>query len=722
MGGVATRAHGPAPDAGRDADAVAYLDAPFQECMRQVGAIAGAVYLRDADPGMLRLALLSGLPLDLMSPWLSGAVPAPLPGTDAYREQRFVWVGSQEEMAHAYPRVAAALPYPFALGALPITGAHRWGVLLLMWPPTHPPVTNARERRNISAGAHRLARLIDSEARKRLPLPPREPRVLAAGSAVQDPSQRALAAADVLERLPVGACGLDLQGRFGYLSPRAAELLGSTEADLLGTLPWHSVPWLDNPVCEDGYRAALVSRQPVSFTVVRPPDQPLLFRLYPGSSGITVLLSDADTGPAAVRMRADRGSAGTPRSAAHLYQVVHVAAALTEAATVLDVAEVVTEQVAPVLDARAAALYKIRDGRLLLIGHAGFPATAAEPPDGAVLDTVLDTVFGAAAKAATTGRAVFLGSAAEADRYHPRLAELTGKPTWAVLPLVTHHDPTGCCVFAYDRARTFEAGERAVFTSLSGLIAQALDRARLYDEQQRLAHGLQDALLPRALDRHPRLEAAARYLPATRGMDIGGDFYDLIRIDDDTVIAVIGDVEGHNVAAAAMMGQVRTAIRAHTSAGAPPDQVLARTSRLLDDLRTDLLASCLYLRLDLVRHRALLASAGHLPPLLRPPGGPCTVAEVAPGPLLGTVPDPEYPLTELDLPPDTLIGLYTDGLVEAPGIDLDQQLAKCAALLSDPGESQDGRLDPLVDILLRAWPDDFPRSDDIAVLLLRTRP
>ncbi|MFE0459977.1 SpoIIE family protein phosphatase [Kitasatospora sp. NPDC058965] len=715
MGGVATRLYGPASAAGKDAGAVAYLDGPFQECMRQVGAIAGAIYLRDADPGMLRLALLAGLPPGFLSPWMSAAISAPLPGTDAYREQRFLWVGSQEEMTHAYPRVAAALPYAFALAALPLTGAHRWGVLLLMWPATHPPVVKPRERRNIMAGAHRLARLIDTEARRHLPLPPRHPRVLATPPPSLDPRQRALAAVDLVDRLPVGACGLDLQGRFSYVSPRAAYLLGSTEAELLGTLPWHSVPWLDNPVCEDGYRAALVSREPVSFIAVRPPDDDLLFRLYPDSSGITVLLNKPGTGLADVRMRVDLAAAAAPKSAAHLYQVVHVAAALTEAATVRDVAEVVAEQIMPVVDAQAALLYRIKNDRLHVIGHPGYPPGIANLLDGAPLDSA----FSAAAQASGTGRALFFRTADEVDHFYPRLSEITGKRAWAILPLATHHQPAGCCVFAYDRERPFGANERAVFTSLAGLIAQALDRARLYDEQHRLAHGLQEALLPRALDEHPELEAAARYLPATRGMDIGGDFYDLIRIDDATVVAVIGDVEGHNVAAAAMMGQIRTAIRAHTSAGAPPDQVLARTSRLLDDLDAELLASCLYARLDLVHHRAVLANAGHLPPLFRRPGEPCSLAEVAPGPLLGILRDPEYPLTELALPPDTLLGLYTDGLVEAPGIDMDHQLAKYAALLSSPEHDP---LDALVDTLLHQWSNDAPRSDDIAVLLLRTHP
>ncbi|MFF1560862.1 PP2C family protein-serine/threonine phosphatase [Streptomyces sp. NPDC058279] len=149
-----------------------------------------------------------------------------------------------------------------------------------------------------------------------------------------------------------------------------------------------------------------------------------------------------------------------------------------------------------------------------------------------------------------------------------------------------------------------------MLTSLAGLIAQALDRARLYDATRDLARGLQQALLPRSLPTLPGLQSAARYLPASRGMD--------------------------NVSATALMGQVRTAI--HATAGAPPDQVLARTNRVLADLETDLLVSCLYAHIDLTRQEAVLASAGHPPPLLHRPGMPPGVVGLDPGPLLGIGP------------------------------------------------------------------------------------
>ncbi|MFF3689772.1 PP2C family protein-serine/threonine phosphatase [Streptomyces sp. NPDC002187] len=121
-------------------------------------------------------------------------------------------------------------------------------------------------------------------------------------------------------------------------------------------------------------------------------------------------------------------------------------------------------------------------------------------------------------------------------------------------------------------------------------------------------------------------------------MDIGGDFYDLIRLSENEVAAVIGDVQGHNVTAAGFMGQVRTAIHAYAVAGAPPGEVLRRTNLLIADLDPDLLTSCLYAHIDLTGHSAQLATAGHRQPLLRNPDLHTRVLDVPPGPLLGADP------------------------------------------------------------------------------------
>ena len=199
-------------------------------------------------------------------------------------------------------------------------------------------------------------------------------------------------------------------------------------------------------------------------------------------------------------------------------------------------------------------------------------------------------------------------------------------------------------------------------------------------------------------------------------MDIGGDFYDVIRLDDDTVAAVVGDVQGHNVTAAALMGQVRTAVRAYATAGADAGEILTRTNHLLVDLDPGLFASCVYLQLDLRRHLACLARAGHPQPLLRHPDGEVQVLDVPGGLLLGIDHETEYPHTEIPLPPGTVLGLYTDGLVETPGIDIDDALADLGAELARTG---DRPLEEIADALIRHAQQTSHRSDDIVLLLLR---
>ncbi|WP_327714707.1 SpoIIE family protein phosphatase [Streptomyces sp. NBC_00490] len=688
------------------------LDAVFAETVRRTGASIGALYLLTSDERLLRLDVLCGAPAEFAEPWARVPTAAPAPVAVAARENRLVWVGSQEEMARSYPRTAAVLPYPLALVAAPVTGARRWGTLLLMWPASRPPYMTGRERGHIASSCVRLARLLEEAVeRGKFPSDDDRPRVV---PAARPPGSPAMAAADFAERLPGGSCALNLEGQFTYLSSGACELLGCEAGRLLGTLPWQSLRWLDDPTYEDRYRAAVISREPVSFTACRPPDQWLEFHLYPDASGISVRIvpSGARPHPAPAPSRSTHEVA--PAGAGRLYQLTHLAAGLTEVVGVQDVINLVADQIMPAFGAQGLVLSTADAGRLRITGYRGYAPHTIERLDG----LPLDTDFTPAGQALSSGIPAFFADQEEMRRIYPQAPQASGKQAWAFLPLIISGRPVGCCVLSYDHPHTFRAEERAVLTSLAGLIAQALDRARLYDTKHELAHGLQQALLPRTLPQVNSLRVAARYLPATRGMDIGGDFYDLIRLGDTAAAAVIGDVQGHNVAAAALMGQVRTGIYAHATLGTPPDQVLARTNRLLADLAPELFTSCLYAHFDFTRRRVCLASAGHPPPLLRLPDRVTRPAVVPPGPLLGIDPDADFPLTEIPLSPGLMLAFYTDGLIETPGVDLDDSIAGLAHHLAD---AEDRDLDLLIDDLLRKTGTAGPRTDDIALLVLHDR-
>ncbi|MEV6293110.1 SpoIIE family protein phosphatase [Streptomyces sp. NPDC051896] len=690
------------------ADAEA-LDAAFADAVRRTGAAIGGLYLLTPDEEQLFLDVLYGAPVGFAAPWARVPLTAPAPVADAVRGDHLVWV-APEETACRYPRTAMALPYPLAIAAAPVAGVRRWGALLLMWPATRPAHMTQREQGHIMSSCGRLARLLEEGvAHGRFPAPRDVPRTLPAGAA-RPAAGPPLAAADFVERLPGGSCALSLEGHFTYLSSGACELLGRGADELLGTLPWQSLRWLDDPTYEDRYRAAVISREPVVFTACRPPDCWLDFHLYPDASGISVRIVRAGVERPSTPARPRTARTDAPARAGRIYQLMHLAAGLTEVVGVQDVINLVADQIMPAFGAQGLVLSAAEAGRLRITGHRGYDADSIERLDG----LPLDTTFTPAGQVLARGIPAFFSHPEELRRVYPESSQISGKQAWAFLPLIVSGRPVGCCILSYDRPHEFTAEDRAVLTSLAGLVGQALDRARLYDAKHDLAHNLQQALLPPALPVVPGLRTAARYLPATRGMDIGGDFYDLITLSATSVAAVIGDVQGHDAAAAALMGQVRTAVHAHSTLGTP-DRVLAATNRLLTDLAPDLFTSCLYARLDFAVGCVTLASAGHPPPIMRLPGGDTRPLEVSPGPLLGICADAAFPVTEVPLAPGLMLTCYTDGLIEVPGVDLDDSIA---ALTRHLAQADDRDLEALIDALVGATGTRRQRTDDLALLVL----
>ncbi|HZG03064.1 MAG TPA: SpoIIE family protein phosphatase [Streptomyces sp.] len=684
--------------------------------VQETGATAGMVYLLPPGEKVLRLALVADTPPELVAPWSRVPLTAPIPVADAVRERHLVWLGGQEEMARRYPRPALVLPYPFVLAAAPVTtGATAWGALVLLWPGSHPSRPSPHERDLINDACHRMGLLLRQAADSGHPvLPGPHPRAVARPRTRTPGPDEALAAADFAERLPEGCCAMAPDGRITFADTTAAGFLGIEPAELLGALPWQVLPWLNSPIVEDRYRAAVVGQQPTSFIARRPPDRWFSFQLYPDPSGISVRITPARVPEAPdATDPADQPHPpppATPGRASALYHLTHLAATLTEAVGTRDVVEQVTDQLLPAFGAQALLLFVTEDDRLRVVGHRGYEAEVVNRFDGIRLSTSPSPAI----RTMITDPS-FYASPEELERIYPGIPALVRKAAWAVLPLTASGRPVGSLILAYDQPHPFPPEERALLTSIAGLIAQALDRARLYDTKHQLARRLQAGLLPRTLPRVPGLDVASRYLPASHGMEIGGDFYDLIRLGP-AVAAAIGDVQGHNVTAAALMGQVRTAV--HATAGAPPGEVLARTNRLLTDLDPGLFTSCLYVHIDLVHHRAHLATAGHPPPILRHPDGRAEVLDLPPGLLLGIDPEADYPATEVPLPPGAVLVLYTDGLVESSGVDLGDAIADLAGHLERSGHRT---VHALADDLLHHAGRSVPRVDDTAVLLISPR-
>ncbi|KUJ66433.1 phosphatase [Streptomyces albus subsp. albus] len=524
-------------------------------------------------------------------------------------------------------------------------------------------------------------------------------------------------AAEAAERLPDGVFSLDPDGRVTYANRRCEQLLRCAREDLLGRHPWQVMAWLSDPAYEDRYRAAMLSQQTTSFLVRHPVGEWLGFVLYPDVHGLTGRVfpgrppTENDRGAAAglvepEPVEAARVPVAVTRPGA-LYHVVHMASVLTEAVSVQEVCRAVADRLLPLFGGHELALYLVHDGRMHLVWESGYPEGFLDRFEGVALDARLPGV-----ETLTSGVPIFFESPEQLAAAYPGIA-LDRMRSWAFLPLIASGHPVGSCILGYDSRHTFTTEDRAALTALGGLVAQALERARLYDAEFTLARGLQDALLPRRLPPVAGLTCAARYLPGTQGMEIGGDWYDVIETARGVAL-VIGDVEGHSVTAAAVMGQLRSAVNALAPTAAGPAEVVSRVNRLLAQLDAGVCATCCYLELDSATGRGLAVRAGHVPPVLRHADGRTEVLELAGGLMLGVDTREDYPVTPVELERGAMLALYTDGLVEHPRQDIEAGVRELAAML---GRVPADPLEEMADNVIREARRTVDRPDDVALLL-----
>ncbi|MGW7530381.1 SpoIIE family protein phosphatase [Streptomyces sp. NPDC054783] len=518
------------------------------------------------------------------------------------------------------------------------------------------------------------------------------------------------AAVAAVERLSDGLFSLAPDGRVTYANRRALHLLDVSADEILGHCLWDVLAWLSDPSVEYRHRSAMISQAPSSFLVSRPPDQWLAFSLHPQPDGVTGRVapttrpSSAEAAPAPPPTSAP---AAAPARLGAMYHVLQLSSALTEAVTTRQVCEVVSDQLLPAFGGQQMAIYVVRNKAMHLLHHTGHHETFLDWLQGVPLHARLPGT-----ETLTSGAPLFIESQKDLARGYPGIP--TGQvSSWVYLPLIASGRPVGTCVLGFDAPHHFTQKDRGVLTALAGLIAQALERARLYDSEFAVAHGLQQALLPHRLPKIPGIRTVARYLPATSGMDIGGDWYDVIPTDSG-VCLVIGDVEGHSIAAAATMAQLRSAVRAFAAAGHAPGDVMSGVNRTLIDLDSDLLASCCYIRIETHRHHAYAVTAGHLAPLLRLPDGTTHNLDLDIGTVLGVDHTSTYNPTHIDLPPGSVLALYTDGLVERPGTDIGMGIDRLRVSLA---HARADSLDELADRLLHHARGSTYRADDIALLL-----
>ncbi|MFJ3923140.1 SpoIIE family protein phosphatase [Streptomyces sp. NPDC090022] len=320
---------------------------------------------------------------------------------------------------------------------------------------------------------------------------------------------------------------------------------------------------------------------------------------------------------------------------------------------------------------------------------------------------------------------VFLTSREEFEHRYPLLwpyIEPLSVRSGVYLPLIAQGRVIGAIGLLYTREGEFTAEESNVLVALSSGIAQSLQRAILFEQEHDLAEGLQRAMLPRRIPEIPGVKIAVRYRAARMGRDIGGDWYDVVPLGEGRVGVMIGDVEGHDTDAAAVMGQLRIVMRAYATEGHTPGAAMARASAFLRDLETERFATCTYAQVDLNTGTVQLVRAGHLDPVVRRGDGTCHRVAVAGGLPLGlparvrTGTGSGYPVTTLELHPGDTLLLCTDGLIERPGGDTEEGMrAFMEAARQGPADVEE-LADVLCDLV-----GDAGGGDDMALLVLRRR-
>ncbi|MEV7196672.1 ATP-binding SpoIIE family protein phosphatase [Streptomyces sp. NPDC093510] len=332
---------------------------------------------------------------------------------------------------------------------------------------------------------------------------------------------------------------------------------------------------------------------------------------------------------------------------------------------------------------------------------------------------------GALAEVLRGVRPVFADSAAARAALPELLGEgrtLPGGQRGILAPLRGRRRVIGAAVFLRRPDRpAFEADDLLVAAQLATHSALGIDKAVLYGREAYIADELQRTMLPETLPRPTGVRLASRYLPAAETARVGGDWYDAIPLPGSRVALVVGDVMGHSMTSAAIMGQLRTTAQTLAGLDLPPQEVLHHLDEQAQRLGSDRMATCLYAVYDPVSHRITIANAGHPPPVLLHLGGRAEVLRMPPGAPIG-VGGVDFEAVELDAPAGATLLLYTDGLVESRLRDvwtgIEQLRERLAATAQLTGPDHPPPLEALCDeVLDMLGPGD--RDDDIALLAAR---
>jgi serine phosphatase RsbU (regulator of sigma subunit) len=525
--------------------------------------------------------------------------------------------------------------------------------------------------------------------------------------------------ADLLDRLPAAFLLLDRSWRITFVNAHAEQLLGRQRSALLGRSVWHAVPALAGTRFETAFREAADTSAAVSFDALLPGSVATWVEAHawPVPGALAVYVVDASDRRAAqdAARRAGARTALLAQLAAELSGALDGESALGRLARI----------VVPTLADACIVTVVDREGRPRDVG-----SWHADPARRELLERYTDMRLDWLPPDSPVARALELGTPvtesigsllARMEPGHPSADVLRrlAPDSVVVLPLPAEERTVGVLTLYQDPGRVMTEADVRTAAEVAAQAGRAVERVHRQSQQAQLAEALQRSLLtdPPQL---PGVEVVVRYVPAAEAARVGGDWYDAFPLRDGTPVIVIGDVTGHDTAAAAAMGQLRGLLRgvAHAGGGSPAE-VLSAFDRAVFDLHPDTLATAALARIERDgdgRTQLRWASAGHPPPALVRDGDGVQLLGGTSGELLIGV-DPDVVRTDatVTLAPGDTVLLYTDGLVERRDATFDEGLTRLVEALTELAARPLGEL---ADELLRRMLPRTPQ-DDVALVALR---
>jgi PAS domain S-box-containing protein len=520
-----------------------------------------------------------------------------------------------------------------------------------------------------------------------------------------------------LDTVPIGVLKVDADWRVTYLNAAGAAVVGYTPDELIGMDYWQAFP--ANVEGEFGrtYREVVATGRPATVEAFYP---------YPLNAWFEVQAVPEDGGLAMFFAEVTERRGAQER----LAMLARVTAELAGTLDVDTAATRIPRLIVPVMADWCILTVLDDDGRPRDVGW-----WHADPARRALVERYAAVRLGATPVTSPVVRAL-LGETVAADAQDvaalmpeteaKELLQLLEPNSTITLPLRGRGRTLGALTHYLDRDRVLSDAEQATAQEIADRTGLALDNARLFSQQRQLAEELQRSLLTGAFTSE-QAEVVVRYTPAAEAARVGGDWYDAFRQPSGATMLVIGDVVGHDTAAAAAMGQLRSLLRGiATYSDAGPAEVLRGLDASMTQLRMGTYATAAVARFEQTddeRARGVTrmrwSNAGHLPPLvINPDGTLAALADWRGELMLGVDPDTSRGESVIVLDSGTTVLLYTDGLIERRGGDLDEGMARLrAAAAALAGRSLDELCDELLDRLVNGRPED-----DVALVAIRLQP